>query len=407
MVIKKRENLVIFWNRESQRAAAVNPKDRKAQEFPSLDGIRPRDYRKTVLVLGRSLYILKIVEFPRMKPHLIEKAVQTNIEEWSPFRSNKFFLSSQVRGAKTLNTLAIMKQEDYDQIIQDLKSRGLKVDLALPESFCYAGLFKDGHKTIGVIKKEEGIELIFYDGVVREGQYIPLQKWGEDSLSNFIKTIGPEGLEVVDVVGVGTTEEARSPAFGNVSRWIVTSDEMEALLQGSDYFSPSALKALTLKKWTLFEEEDLKYLRPGLLIIFGGVILYYGSLLYSQMHTVRSLEKELEGLKVTTSGLEDKMEAIGRTKKKVDFIFENIEKYPSQMVVLLELQQYFPEGTSLTHYAFHGNKIEFTGLSPTSSEIISRLSSSKTFMNINIKSPIEKDRDTGKEKFSIELEIRP
>ena len=72
----------------------------------------------------------------------------------------------------------------------------------------------------------------------------------------------------------------------------------------------------------------------------------------------------------------------------------------------MELQNCLPEDTHLQRYSFNKGTIELTGLSAKSSDLLSRLSASKYFMNVKFKSSIDKDRETGLERFSIELSLK-
>lgn len=405
--LRKTNSLVILWNKNKNIIWSFDKKEKRVKEISSLDEVRPKEYGKFILVLGRDLYIFKIFELPKFKKTTIDKAIRTNIGEWSPFRNNKYFSFSYPEDNKIISLISILKQEDYDEIVNQLRLKGIKIDIVIPESLCYYNFFKESINTVGVIKKESGVELIYFHHGIKESQFIPIQKWNPDSFTYFIKRIGPEGLDLKEVLCIGIKEDENffSPEDYSI-KLIKTENEIDAILKGSDFFSSSLIKHFEKERLTVFNKEDLKYLKPGFIIIFLGILLFFSSTLYYSLKKVSYLKKESLSLKEKTSGLEEKIDRTSNLKRKVDFVLENVEKYPSQLFVLLELQRHFPEETYLQRYSFHKNKIEFTGISSKSSEIISMLNTSKFFKNIKFISSIEKDRLTGKEKFSIALSLK-
>jgi len=404
---KKRSSLVIFWNKYKNQVWSFNKKEKKIKEITSLDAVRPKEYRKSILILGRNLYIFKVVQFPKLKKTMIDKAIKTNIEEWSPFRKSKYFYFSYPKDNKIFNLISILKQEDYDEIMDQLRSKGIKIDTIIPESFCYYDFFKGKEKTLGAVKKEDGVELIYFDEGIKESQYIPIQKWNKDSFSYFIKGIGPEGLELNKVLWIGIEENEKFSFPDDYSpEYIKTDSEIDSILKGSEFFSSPVVKNFGKTKFAIFDKEDLKYLKPGIAIVLAGVLLFYLSGLYSNIKKVNYFKKELSNFREKTQGIEDKIDVMDNLKGKVEFVYDNAEKHPSQLSIFLELQRYFPEETYLMRYSFGQNKMEISGISSKSSELISRLSASKFFTNIKFISPVEKERITGKERFSIEINLK-
>ena len=166
------------------------------------------------------------------------------------------------------------------------------------------------------------------------------------------------------------------------------------------------IKTFGKSGFLIFHEEDLKYLKPAIMIVFAGVFLFYLSLLYLNSKKVNYFKKELSNIKEKTRGIEREVYRIDNLRRKVEFVHDNIEKHPSQLSIFLELQRNFPPETHLLRYSFNRNKIEVQGTTPKSSELISQLSSSVYFTDIKFTSPVEKDREPGKERFSVAINLK-
>jgi hypothetical protein len=404
---RRRDSLLIFFGRNGAQLAAFNKRDRTFQSLPSFDGVNPGDYGKCILVLNRELYILKIAEFPKMKKALIEKAIQANIGEWSAFKNPKYIYFSYPRENKLWVLIAILKLDDYESIFAQLKARGLKAGMVIPESLCYSFYFKDKTQAVGLIKKEAGTELIFFDKGIRESQFIPAQKWGRESFLNFVRRIGQAGPELKEIMGIGPRDpdDFFPPDLPPV-RYIKTEGEIDAILKGSNFFAAPLTKYFLEKKPILLSENERKYLKPGLALLLAGVVMLYAAEFFVHYRTVKGLKSELAVLQAETRDIEEKVGRLDRLKTQVSSVQKTVDSYPSHLQIFWELQKYFPEGTFVAKYTFHKNKAEFTGVSPRSSELMAKLSLSTILTDIKFKSAIDKDRDTGKDRFSIEFGVR-
>jgi len=404
---QKKDSLLIYWDRHKKQVLSFNKKNKTYKEITSLDEVKPGKYKKTILVLGRNLYVFKLVQLPKLKKALLDKAIATNIGEWSPFQESQYFFHTYTRDGKTMVLLTIFNQEDYDEIINQIHSKGIKPHTVIPESFCYLPFFEENEKTVGVIQKETGVELLHFDVGMKESQYIPIQKWDENAFDYFIKSLGPEGLEIKKILWMGSdqSDNFSFPEDYSVEH-IKSKNETYVILEGSEYFSASIIKNFGKSRISLLDEEDRKYLKPASLIVFSGIFLFYLSVFYTSSRKINVLNNELSDLREQTVGMDEKINRIDFLKGKVEFIYDNFEKLPSQLFILSELQKYLPDLARLTRYTFSQNRLEVSGICPQASEFISRLNSSGFISNINLKSPIEKDRVSGDERFTIEIIIK-
>ncbi|MGA2588230.1 MAG: PilN domain-containing protein [Candidatus Aminicenantales bacterium] len=405
--LQKKEILVVFRCRTGTYFYALNRKERKFREIRALESIRPKDFRRCILILGRSFYIFKVVEFPKLKKTLMDKALKINMAEWSPFPASKYFVFSHALGEKVVHLIAICSQPDYDDIVRILRAKNLKIDTVVPETFCYEQFFKGKSKTAAAIRTEDGVELVYVDGSLKESTFIPGPKWIADSLTYFIKRLGPAGSELKEILFVGRTPKAGFfMPEGTAVTPIPADSDIEIVLKGSDFLLSPWVKSFEKRKITLFTPDDVKALKPGLLVVLAGLLIFFASLLFANIKKASVLKKDLAAIKDQSQGLEDKMSRIDSLRKNVAFLHDYIDRSPSQLAVLSELQSCYPEGTFLQRYTFNKDKIEFTGIGSRSSDILARLNASKYFADVKFKSAIEKDPGTGKEKFTIELRLK-
>jgi hypothetical protein len=360
-----------------------------------------------LLILGRAYYVLKIVEFPKLKKALIDKAVKTNVGEWSPFKDFRYFTMSHPQGDKIVVLVAICRQDDYEDIAGLLASHGLKIDMVLPQSFCTESFFRGTPRAAVAVRGADGVELLFFADGIRDSQFFPASKWTGDSIAFFIKRLGPAGLDLNELLIVGREEgELKSFPEGLVPKFVRAEDDMDALTKGSDFFSSPWIKSLDKRRLALFAPEDLNFVKPGLLIVAGGILLFLAAQVAASWINIHSLKKEFAAVKEQSRGLEEQIDRVTTLRTRVDFVRDSIERYPSSLAVLWELQSCLAEDNYLQRYSFNKDLIEFTGLSSQSAAIIARLNSSKLFSNVRYKSAIEKDQATGKERFTIELRIK-
>jgi len=405
--LKKKDVLVVYRSRTGTDFFALNRKERKFREIPSPESIRPKDFQRCVLILGRSFYVFKVVEFPKLKKSLMDKALKINMAEWSPFPASKYFSFSQPQGDKVVHLIAICPQAEYDDIAGMLKAKNLKIDAVVPETFCYEQFFRGKSKTAAAVLTEDGVELIYVDNELRESTFIPGPKWKAESLAYFIKRLGPAGLELKEILFVGRTPgDGESIPDGIPATRIPADSDIEIVMRGSNFLSSPWVKSFEKRKIVLFTPDDLKAVKPGLLIVLGGILLFYAALLLANVKKASVLRKDLAAIKEQSQGLEDKMTRIDSLRTKTVFLHDYIERYPSQVAVLLELQGQLPDDTLLQRYSFNKDNFEFTGLGSKSADILARLNASKYFTDVKFKSAIEKDPATGKEKFTIELRLK-
>lgn len=404
---QRKDILLALWSRDRKKFYALNRKNRTIREIPALEAVPPKTFQRCVVVLGRSLYLLKQVELPKLKKAMTDKAIKTNLEAWSPFKSPKHYVLSYPKGDKVVHLIAISRSEDIEDASAYLKSHGIKIDAVLPETFCTGEFFKGKSKVAAAVRSDEGVELLYMDTGLRESQFIPQAKWTADSLDFFIRRLGPAGRELQEIILVGPREWFPEVSSEGLAATLIPSGrDIDTVLLGSDFLASPWIKSLGKNRLIRFTPQDVKSLRLGLVIALSGVLLLGAARFGAGLRKVQILKNELAALKDQSQGLETKMDRIGALQADAAFFHDVIERYPSQLAVLSELQNCFPEETYLQRFSFNKDLIEISGVSGKSAEILSRLNASKFFSDAKFKSAIEKDRDTGKEKFAYELRLK-
>jgi hypothetical protein len=403
---KKSCVLVVFWEKSGFRAWSVYGKNKTVRTLDSLDGVASKAYKKTVLLLGRNVYLFKAVDFTNSNKNVVDKAVRLNIQQWSPFRNSRFVHLSRPRGDGFRSLLFIVRGEDYDEALQALGAKGIVPNIIVPESLCYLRYFGDG-PAAGAVKKSDGIELLSVEDGIEESQFIPLALWTEDAFGDFLKRLGPKGLDLKKFRFISRLKDdffARSAS--NQAENVQGRSDIDVIMEGADFFSAAFLKSVEKKRTSLLTKEDWKSLKPGLMIILGGILLFQAAQLYRSQRHLHLANIELAQLQRQTSGVEQKIDEIAAVQKKVDSVLETLRSVPSPLLVWAEFQRVFPEKTNLQSYKVQGRKVEITGYAPQSSEIVSRLGRSLFFENIVFKSPIERIEAANLERFTVEMDLK-
>jgi general secretion pathway protein L len=78
---------------------------------------------------------------------------------------------------------------------------------------------------------------------------------------------------------------------------------------------------------------------------------------------------------------------------------------PIVIAILKELSHLLHDDTWLINLQFGGNKLQIQGVSPNASALIGLLEASDVFTNVMFVSPITQDKNSGKERFQISLDI--
>jgi general secretion pathway protein L len=121
----------------------------------------------------------------------------------------------------------------------------------------------------------------------------------------------------------------------------------------------------------------------------------------------------LEALQVHTTEVQKAALATAAQAKKLreeiagaNFLADRKQKRPETVKVLLELTQLIPDNTWLERISFVGEAVQLQGQSTSASDLIKLLQSARYVRNPQIQGVIQPDAGTGKERFSLQLDLR-
>jgi hypothetical protein len=133
--------------------------------------------------------------------------------------------------------------------------------------------------------------------------------------------------------------------------------------------------------------------------------MFEGARYAASFRNVRNATRAVETLRAQTASIENQVSVLDGLRRDVDTATAQMRLSASQLALLAELQSLVPEETVLHRYVIHKNVLSLTGLCPRSADLVARLNASKMFTGIKFNAPIEKDPNSGKEKFSLEMTV--
>jgi general secretion pathway protein L len=140
--------------------------------------------------------------------------------------------------------------------------------------------------------------------------------------------------------------------------------------------------------------------------LFGLIGLIMKQSLDARENALDALQKrtlESQNAAMQTAGLAKKL------REEIDganFLAERKEKRPETVKVLLELTQLIPNDTWLERISFVGEAVQLQGQSASADKLISLLQKAKYVSNPQFQGVIQPDAGTGKERFSLQLDLR-
>ncbi len=133
----------------------------------------------------------------------------------------------------------------------------------------------------------------------------------------------------------------------------------------------------------------------------------------AMVQSLNARQKALEDLQARTAEMQKSALDTAKLSVKLreeiagaNFLSERKQKRSETVKVLLELTQRIPENTWLERISFVGEAVQLQGQSTSASDLIGLLQKSKHLGNPQIQGVIQPDAGTGKERFSLQLDIR-
>ena len=124
--------------------------------------------------------------------------------------------------------------------------------------------------------------------------------------------------------------------------------------------------------------------------------------LYAQ-HDIDQLQQTLRALEQETKPIDNQQTEINRQISEYEKLLLITRKQPNLLIITNELSKILNDNTWLIHLRYSENQLEIMGYSPTTLATISELESSDYFSKVNLLSPLYQDKQTGLERFHINM----
>lgn len=399
--------LVFLAGREGLRAWLVHKGRPAPAPAPDWESLNPKNVRKVILIAGRSLYRTKFLELPRLKKKMVDRAIRTNAPGWSPYPDPRVLYSVRPMESKLLAVVALFREADFERMVEPITARGFKVDQMVLETVCYGRFFEGKTDVLGLIRQSAGVEMIHVRDGIRESRFIASAQWGPEAIDLFLKSIGPTGREIAEIISIGSGE---GPAYFFSGQYpqthVPTADVFASIFEGTDRLAGLLKRQAPRSLDVWLRRLEFPVLRKAAVVLAGGLLLVLFAPLVRDLLSAGRLGSDLDALKARAQGLDAKQARILRLAEQVEGLRAQTGPAVSQVQLLLLLQSYFPEGTFVLGYSYAGGKVLLTAVSPSSSELIARLNQAREFANVSLKSPIEKDAATNRDRVTLELEVR-
>lgn len=122
-------------------------------------------------------------------------------------------------------------------------------------------------------------------------------------------------------------------------------------------------------------------------------------------HTVDVLSSKIKLSEHQFNKIIQQQQEIQILNKQTEELIKIKTSTPAVIILLKELTHLLHNDTWLINFQFIDNKVQIQGVSPNASALIGLLEASDIFTNVMFVSPITQDKNSGKERFQISLDI--
>lgn len=92
-------------------------------------------------------------------------------------------------------------------------------------------------------------------------------------------------------------------------------------------------------------------------------------------------------------------------RKAARFVIDRKRANPSVSELIAEITRILPDDTFLSEWQLRGSELELTGITASSSELVALLEQSRRFRGTSFRSPVTPDKQTGRERFHIAVQV--
>lgn len=128
--------------------------------------------------------------------------------------------------------------------------------------------------------------------------------------------------------------------------------------------------------------------------------------LYQRHQTMRSLEQELEALRVPVRDAEQLREDVNQRSETLRIIMQRRNSSPPALELLRELTRLTPDEAWAGQIEIKGGRLRITGEATAGSELMQALTTSGYFSDPRFEAPLTQNPKSGRERFVISLAIK-
>lgn len=149
--------------------------------------------------------------------------------------------------------------------------------------------------------------------------------------------------------------------------------------------------------------QSVHWLAWAAILLLSLAVLIWPVWLQAQaVDTLKEKVKQLEKQNRAVDAQQTEIDALhAETQKLIDIK----RRSPALLSVLDELSRLLNDDTWLTHLNFADNHLQIQGQSPAASTLIGLLEDSTYFNNVSFVSPLTQDKNTGRERFQISMDV--
>ncbi|MET0009917.1 MAG: PilN domain-containing protein [Candidatus Thiodiazotropha sp. 6PLUC9] len=134
-------------------------------------------------------------------------------------------------------------------------------------------------------------------------------------------------------------------------------------------------------------------------------IVAMGSMVWQQRQIAIDLQQKMQTAREQATESMKIEEKLSQRRQAVGMVSAQKQEYLAMSDLLLELTRLIPPGSWLQRVNVASENLVVTGLSDQASELIALLEASPWFESVRFKSPVVRDRRSGKEKFDLAMKL--
>lgn len=330
-------------------------------------------------ILGKQHYHETVHAFPISDMKEIRAAVAMDPTAYAPFSTDIFFMRRLGRRQdRTLVNLWFVRPTTVETFGLD------RAVVLIPETLLWS-LQRDTRPRLDIISRDEGRLLLIH--VAREkGVYSMLAEDGAEAVESFRRSLGPEG--------------GHCPANRISSR----REYFQGLLRSLKDTAVTDLAPFV--RWRM---DRALFFTPAVrrtaLSLTAMLLVYLMLWLGLPLMTARRLTLENEQLTQSLSDALAQQDRITAVQEEIRMLVQPVEAALPKVPILNMLHDTLSPKAVISRLTIAANRVEIHGVSEKASTVIGTLNKVPGLMQVQLITPLSKDRKSGKDQFAVSFLI--